>query len=177
MSRQNTNDVSIAVRIVSFLLFIVGIPLLVGGAYLLSLGGSWYYVIAGLGMTAAAYYLWQGKVVGVHLYLAIFVLTVVWALLESGFNFWPLVPRLLTSVFLCAAVLFITPLLKRNQRPHSTKLFMFGGFALMAFLASYIFGMFKPHDVILNSSELTNSDAVQSAILTPAPMMRVAQES
>ncbi len=164
MSRQNTNDVSLAVRIVSFLLFIVGIPLLVGGAYLLTLGGTWYYVIAGLGMTAAAYYLWQGKVVGVHLYLAIFILTVVWALLESGFNFWPLVPRLLTSVFLCAAVLFITPLLKGNQRPHSTKLFMFGGFALMAFLASYIFGMFKPHDVILNSTQLASGNMHATSI-------------
>lgn len=34
-------------RLLTIILFLFGLPLLTGGVWLLSLGGSWYYTLAG----------------------------------------------------------------------------------------------------------------------------------
>ncbi len=164
MNMQNTRKINIMVSAVSVLLFIVGLPLLLGGAYLLVLGGSWFYFIGGLGISIAAYYLWSGRVTGVYIYLIIFAITVVWAFLEVGFHFWPLVPRLLTVVFLAAVVLFIAPLLPENERPSYPMFFTLGGVGMIVVLAAYIYGMFKPHDVILNTTELNRGQIHESSV-------------
>ena len=65
-----------------------------GGAQLALLGGSLYYFAAGAGLIATGVLLvmrrsWAGLV-----YAAILLVTLIWAFAESGFAFWPLVPRL-----------------------------------------------------------------------------------
>jgi len=58
----------LAVWIYSGLLALIGIVLIAGGTRLLSLGGSSYYLIAGLLTTASGWLTWRGKRLGAWLY-------------------------------------------------------------------------------------------------------------
>ena len=84
----------IGLRALSILLLVIGACLTGGGARLASLGGSWYYLTAGLATIASAVLFWRGRSLGLWVYLGMAAATVVWALFEVGFDFWQLVPRL-----------------------------------------------------------------------------------
>jgi len=76
------------------LLAIVGIVLGIGGAWLLGLGGSAYYLPAGLAHLVAGVLIGRGRVLGVWIYCAVFLATLAWALAEVGLDFWLLLPRI-----------------------------------------------------------------------------------
>jgi len=63
------------------------------GGWLALLGGSPYYLIAGVALMATAVLLWRGHKAAYPLYALIVLATLVWALAEVGFDFWPLAPR------------------------------------------------------------------------------------
>ncbi|MGU3489721.1 membrane-bound PQQ-dependent dehydrogenase, glucose/quinate/shikimate family, partial [Enterobacter bugandensis] len=67
--------------------------LLIGGVWLVSLGGSWYYPIAGLVMLAVTAMLWRGKRAALWLYALVLLVTMIWGVWEVGFDFWALTPR------------------------------------------------------------------------------------
>ena len=50
-----------------------------GGAYLIVLGGSWYYAVAGVALLATAVLLFRRSRLAVWMYLALFAATVAWA--------------------------------------------------------------------------------------------------
>ncbi len=88
---------------------LIGLVIGWGGVQLALLGGSPYYLAAGLGLIATGVLLamrrrWAGLV-----YAAVLVVTLIWALAESGFAFWPLLPRLagpaVLGGFVCAVLL------------------------------------------------------------------------
>ncbi len=81
-------------RLYACLIAIVGLTLAIGGAYLLMLGGSPYYLLTGLAVLGSAVLLWLGHREGVRLYAAMLVATVAWAIWESGFSGWALFPRI-----------------------------------------------------------------------------------
>lgn len=82
-------------RIFTGLLFLIGAVLAAGGVQLALLGGSLYYVIAGLGLLVSAVLLWRGRSTGVWFYLAILIGTWAWAFSEVGMDGWQLMPRVL----------------------------------------------------------------------------------
>jgi quinoprotein glucose dehydrogenase len=67
--------------------------LLVGGAWLLAIGGSAYYVITGVALSVVAWLLWRRSPAALVLYALVLIGTAIWALLESGPDFWALAPR------------------------------------------------------------------------------------
>ncbi|WP_221931597.1 hypothetical protein [Palleronia caenipelagi] len=147
--------VNILVRLVGLVLILAGLPLVFGGIYLLTLGGSFYYLIAGIGLASSGLLLWRGEMMGVYAYILVFVFTLIWAFWEVGLSFWPLVPRLIAPIFLAGAVLLIVPLIRpADGRPYKTGGFVLGGLAMMAGFAAYFAGMFLPHDVIQNDVEI-----------------------
>jgi quinate dehydrogenase (quinone) len=75
-------------------LLIVGGWFTYGGVQLLGLGGSLYYLGAGILMLVSAWFVSQRSAVGVLIYALLSGLTLVWALFEVGFAFWLLLPRL-----------------------------------------------------------------------------------
>lgn len=97
------------------LLAVLGLVLTAGGIWLIMLGGSWYYGLAGLGLLICALLLLQHRAEGVLLYFWIFVATVGWALWEKGLNGWAQVPRLLGPAILMVLVLFALPILQRQK--------------------------------------------------------------
>ena len=77
---------SLLVLVVGALLALIGAVLVVGGAWLAALGGSVYYLLAGIGLVASGALMILGRPMGAYLYLGVFALTLVWALWEVGLN-------------------------------------------------------------------------------------------
>ncbi len=106
---------SIAVRVLAAVFVILGLVLTVGGAWLLALGGSPYYLLAGLGLMASGAMLWRLSLVGAWIYVVVFVLTVLWALWEVGLNGWALVPRVVAPAVLLMLVIAALPALDTRR--------------------------------------------------------------
>ncbi|MGJ8526262.1 Outer membrane protein assembly factor BamB [Halomonadaceae bacterium LMG 33818] len=81
------------VKILSIIVFLLGLTLLVGGIDLISAGGSWYYAISGIFLLVSAILLWANKKSGAVIYGIFFIGTLFWTLYESGFNIWGWIPR------------------------------------------------------------------------------------
>ncbi|MGF7001394.1 glucose/quinate/shikimate family membrane-bound PQQ-dependent dehydrogenase [Paraburkholderia sp. GAS32] len=67
--------------------------LLIGGVWLLAVGGSAYYVITGIVLLGVAWLLWRRSPAALVLYALVLIGTAIWALYESGPDFWALAPR------------------------------------------------------------------------------------
>lgn len=97
---------SIFTKIVGIFLLILGLALAGGGAYLISLGGSWFYLPAGLAIAACGVGFFRAKAWTFYLSLALLVCSLIWAFAEVGTDFWQLVPRTVAFlvVFILAAI-------------------------------------------------------------------------
>lgn len=73
---------------------LIGLALAAGGGWLVLLGGSWYYLLAGLVFALVGVLLCMGRRVALILYALLMLATLVWALWESGLDWWPLASRL-----------------------------------------------------------------------------------
>jgi quinoprotein glucose dehydrogenase len=101
-----------AVIVLALVMVLFGLPIMAGGVWLLVLGGSFYYAIAGFGLLASAYFLFRHSIAGVWIYLATFAFTLIWALWESGLNGWAQVPRLVAPTVILVLVLLAIPALR-----------------------------------------------------------------
>ncbi|HYD73053.1 MAG TPA: membrane-bound PQQ-dependent dehydrogenase, glucose/quinate/shikimate family [Candidatus Binatia bacterium] len=104
-----------AVAALGFVIAIVGAILAIGGAILISVGGSWFYFIAGLLLIVSGMALAQRKLIGAWLYFAAFVVTALWAFWEVGLAGWPLVPRLVGPLVLLLLVIVALPTLDTGR--------------------------------------------------------------
>ncbi|GHA34671.1 hypothetical protein GCM10007989_33170 [Devosia pacifica] len=91
---------------------LLGIAIFGGGIWLLTLGGTWYYLFAGIGLLLTAYFLFRRSMGAVWVYLLTFVGTVIWALWEKGFDGWAQVPRLVAPSIVLVLVLLTIPALR-----------------------------------------------------------------
>lgn len=102
------------------ILLMLGIYLLAGGVWLISLGGNWYYGVAGVLSVLAGFALWRGKPVAVIWFGLLFFGTLFWTIAESGTDFWGWVPRFALILVLAIAFSFQLPmLLPQMKRKHS----------------------------------------------------------
>lgn len=101
--------------IVAVLMGLIGLVLTLGGAYLTLLGGSPYYLIAGLAMLASAWFLVRGRLLGGWIYCALFVLSAICGLAEARGNAWAMVPWLIAPFVLLIAVVMVMPTLTADR--------------------------------------------------------------
>ncbi|SNY92294.1 quinoprotein glucose dehydrogenase [Cohaesibacter sp. ES.047] len=106
------------VKILGWVCVLFGAVILAGGIWLIFLGGSWYYGIAGLGLTATGILLNRYMMASVWLYLVVWVGTVAWAWWEVGADWWAEVPRLVAPTLILLLVLLCIPALKRHSSKH-----------------------------------------------------------
>ena len=81
-------------RIFAAIVLLVAIAFIYGGVQLIAVGGSFYYVLAGLALLTSAILLWRGNKLGSHIYGALLAATLAWSLYEVGTDLWALAPRL-----------------------------------------------------------------------------------
>ena len=118
-----------AVVALGVILGLIGLTLTIGGAWLVVLKGSPYYVLAGLGLLASGVMLVRLRALGAWIYIGVFVVTVLWALWEVGLNGWALVPRIIAPAVLLVLVLAALPVLNPGRPGRRQAL---GGFVLLA---------------------------------------------
>lgn len=105
------------VALLGALILVLGVVLAAGGVWLVSLGGSWYYLLAGIGLVVSGWLLMQQSFGGVVTYGLVWLATLVWALWEVGLQGWPLVPRLVAPTVILLLVLIAIPLIGKRYRP------------------------------------------------------------
>ena len=102
-----------AATLLALVFALIGITLTIGGAWLLILGGSIYYLIAGIALLASAWLLFRGRLLGGWIYVGLFVLSAIWGFAESRGNAWAMVPWLVAPLVLLIATLLVMPTLTR----------------------------------------------------------------
>ncbi|MFM9271424.1 glucose/quinate/shikimate family membrane-bound PQQ-dependent dehydrogenase [Halomonas elongata] len=94
--------------ILSLIFWLVGLALLGGGIWLITLDGSWYYALAGIVLIVVGALTRSRRPAAQTLYALFLIATAAWSLWESGYDWWPLATRL--GLFLILAIpLLITP--------------------------------------------------------------------
>src|SRR5690242_18434454 len=97
--------------ILSFVMAIIGVVLTIGGAWLIALGGALYYFIAGLALLASAWFIFRGRLLGIWIYVGLFIFSAIWGFAEARGNAWAMVPWLIAPLVLLIAVLLVMPTL------------------------------------------------------------------
>ena len=95
----------LAFRGLSVLLAVLAAGFLTLGVQLALLGGSVYYLAAGLGLAASAVLFWKDYRRGTTVFAVVFLITLAWSLWEAGLDGWALAPRLGLFVALQAVVI------------------------------------------------------------------------
>ena len=109
--------------LLGILLLLMGLAMLAGGIKLSMLGGSLYYLLAGIGMALTGALLIAARRAALGLYALVLFASTVWALWEVGLDWWQLVPRLALLFALGIVMLlpwFRRPLLLTGAAPMGT---------------------------------------------------------
>lgn len=100
-----------AVLLLALIIGIIGLILFLGGAYLVYVGGSPYYALAGLGLLATAWLLWRGSGMALWFYILVYAATLIWAVWEAGLDGWALVPRVIAPTVMLLFIVTAAPAL------------------------------------------------------------------
>lgn len=101
-------------RLLGVLLLLMGLALLAGGIKLSQLGGSLYYLIAGIGFALSGLLLLALRRNALGLYGLVLLGSTLWALWEVGLDWWQLVPRL--ALWFALGVVLLLPWARRPLR-------------------------------------------------------------
>ncbi len=136
---------------IGILVGLLGLAMAVGGGWLIALGGSFYYLIAGLCLVLAGVLLMLGRRSGAWWYFAVLGATVLWTLWEVGTDYWGWIPRDGLLVALGIAVALCLPRLYPR-----TKRLLWGGLtALLVLVMAGAFALaFAPHNVYRSGQPL-----------------------
>ncbi len=100
-----------AIVITSILFIIIGLALGGGGLWLVTLGGSVFYLFAGLMFLITAGLLLMRKAVALWVYAVLVVAALAWAIWEVGFDWWQLGPR--GGLIILLGLWLLTPWIRR----------------------------------------------------------------
>lgn len=99
-------------KITAIIMAVIGLILGAAGLWLILLGGSFYYAIAGLLFLATAYFLWRQHMAALWVYAALIYGTLIWALWEAGLDWWSLGPR--GGVIIVLGIWMLAPFITRH---------------------------------------------------------------
>lgn len=146
-------------RILGAFLVLLGVVLAAGGGWLVALGGSPYYLLAGIGLVLAGVGVARARRAGLVWFGAVFVGTVAWAAWESGLDYWRWIPRLGLMVGLALLVALLAPRFERGPSRRAANVAV----AVLALVFVGAFALaFAPHGV-------TSADWSGHRPLTVAP--------
>ena len=139
MTESTLTNASRPPRITAIVIGIFAAALFWQGATLLGMGGTPYYLVAGLAMLVAAWDLFCGRPRGFVIFSGVLLLTLAWAVYDSGSGFWTVGSRIwiigLFAVWLCL------PMIRRGLWPQPIpKLFSLRSVQLSAVASALVLG-------------------------------------
>lgn len=136
--------------VVGLLLLIAGLALALGGSKLVSVGGSAYYLIAGLSIIVCGILFTLRRGAALWLYALILFATLVWALWEVGLDWWQLVPRV--AILCLIGILLLLPWWRKPLRSKG------GSLALMVSIAAAV--------IVAIASQFNDPGAIEGSLAT-----------
>ncbi|WP_238213751.1 membrane-bound PQQ-dependent dehydrogenase, glucose/quinate/shikimate family [Caballeronia novacaledonica] len=118
MTRANLFKAGAAALIgMGVIILIFGLALLAGGVYLILLGGSWYFAIAGVALSISGMLTAGRRPVGAAVYILVLFATILWGIWDVGLTFWPLFSRLFLFAVLALPLLPLMRAFHSGPRP------------------------------------------------------------
>ena len=142
--------------LLSLLLILLGAVIGGLGIWLLTLGGSWYYAIAGVAMLASGVLLWGNRRSAALLFAAIFIGTLLWTWWESGSTYWRWVPRLGLVTALAIVMALLAPTLQRPFPRRASR--GIAGVLMLVFVAAFALA-FVPHGEVRGDQPFPDATA------------------
>ncbi|WP_343866811.1 glucose/quinate/shikimate family membrane-bound PQQ-dependent dehydrogenase [Tatumella terrea] len=163
MSRQSRG-----LRLITLLISVFcTLWLIIGGGWLLSLGGSAYYLISGIAMAVFTVMLLKKRSCAFYLYALILLATAIWSYYEAGLDFWALAPRL--DIWVLFGIWMILPFVYRQlaaPNKKSTALMVIAIVINLAMVVTAFFG--KDPQSVYGTLNLQNSGVEQPGANMPA---------
>lgn len=106
-SKQRSNALIVAI----FISAIFGLALVGGGVWLIWLGGSWYYLVAGLLFLLTAFLLYRRDARALWVYALLVLGSLLWSVWEAGLDWWPLAARM--DMLFLLGIFLLTPWVTR----------------------------------------------------------------
>ncbi|POU68993.1 membrane-bound PQQ-dependent dehydrogenase, glucose/quinate/shikimate family [Pantoea sp. PSNIH4] len=132
--------------LLGLVLLATGLFFTIGGGKLAMLGGSKYFLIAGIVTILSAIQFFRRKASAVLLFALVFIGSLIWAPIDGGFEFWPLVSRLMVPTgFMILALLTLPALRKREDKPSAAKAAWGASAVLAVAMVATLVQMFQPH--------------------------------
>src|SRR4051794_33922738 len=97
--------------VMGVVLLLMAAALAVGGVWLVGLGGSWYYLLAALGLALSGVLLFRRSRHAPVAFALLLAASAAWAVWEVGLDWWPLAARL--DVFFVLGLVLLTPWVAR----------------------------------------------------------------
>lgn len=101
-----------AIILTALVFLLLGLALLAGGIYLVTVGGSFYYAIAGAAFLLTAILLFMRRPLALWVHALLVLGTLGWAIWEIGFDWWQLGPR--GGIVVLLALWLLTPWVRRG---------------------------------------------------------------
>lgn len=136
-------------RLIGSLLIILGLLLAGGGVYLITLGGSWFYLPAGLAMAAVGAGLFKRRTWALYIAWGLLLISLIWAFAEVGSDFWQLVPRTITFLVVALFATLFSPVLQSDTKlALSNKVSTLLSVGLLIAIVAIFANMFRVHPEI-----------------------------
>ncbi|PZL88103.1 membrane-bound PQQ-dependent dehydrogenase, glucose/quinate/shikimate family [Pantoea sp. ARC270] len=153
-SSRSARGLGIASVLLGLVLLATGLFFAIGGGKLVALGGSWYFLIAGIVIVLSAIQFFRRKSSAAVLFLLVFIGTLIWSLFDAGLDFWPLVSRLMVPAGLTLLAFLIWPSLRKHEgKPSLVKPSYTFSALLAAGMVVTLVQMFQPHPTVAGNGE------------------------
>ena len=157
--------------ILSSLTGLVGGFILIGGAWLAFIGGSWFFILLGLGLCASALLLFKLRSEGLAVYGATVLVTCAWSIHEVGFDWWALSARG-SLLIVIGALLLLPPMVRSLHRPeigwarYDASSGMLAGSLSVALLAGLYSMLLSPHDTTgaFSATQMAGTRSIESNV-------------
>ncbi|MBR0647964.1 PQQ-binding-like beta-propeller repeat protein, partial [Roseomonas hellenica] len=131
--------------VLAILLALLGIGIGGGGAWLIALGGSWFYAGLGIAMLVTAGLLWRRSPAALWVYALATVATLAWAVWEAGLDWWPLAAR--GDIVFVLGALLLLPWVTRGLGAARGGRFALAGVLLLALVVGGLALSREPHRI------------------------------
>jgi quinoprotein glucose dehydrogenase len=152
-------------RILSVLIGLVGLLLAAGGVWLITLGGSWYYLLAAIGFLATAVFLFRRRPLAFFVYALAVAGSLIWAVYEVGFDWWALAPR--GGLIVIFGLLLLWPWWRANPERVGSRMpaWRAGGWALgLSLVAAIAIALYS---MMIDPNRIEGQVAAASAATLP----------
>ncbi|AQZ35002.1 glucose dehydrogenase [Pseudomonas sp. LPH1] len=112
---ENNKAQPLRIRLTAWVASVLGILLALGGAYLAWLGGSWYYLLVGLGLLLAGVLIHRRQRAALWLYALVLLASLVWTVYEVRFDWWQMAPRI--DLWCVLGLWLLLPWINRHIAP------------------------------------------------------------